>query len=485
MEIERGAAQFDLSVSVDLSMKRTVSFEYSTDLFHGDRIDRMAAHLWTFLEAVIADPSLPIAQVPILPATERLALERMSPGPAMPVDHVSTMHGLVEQQAARTPDRVALRFDGQVVTYEQLNARANQLAHHLMALGVVRGDVVGVHLYRSVDMVVSVLAVLKTGAAYVPLDPSYPEQRLAYMQSDTGAPVVVSCSDVVQLEGVSAQRLLLDERWDDIAEAPAEDPGVQLTGTDLAYVIYTSGSTGRPKGVLVEHRNAVSFLRAFGLDVRVGPEDVVLGATTLSFDPSVVEIFLPLMHGAQIVIADRETTLDPARLSELVRASGVTLMQATPITWRMLIDFGWTGEPGLTALYGGEAMAPQLVAQLCRTCRAVWNIYGPTETTVWATVQHVDPDRNLSSGAVPIGRPVANARCYVLDASLQPVPIGVPGELYIGGEGVTRGYLNQPELTAERFVADPFAGSSAGSHVPDGGCVPPVGRREPGAPGSG
>ena len=192
-------------------------------------------------------------------------------------------------------------------------------------------------------MVVSVLAVLKTGAAYVPLDPSYPAQRLAYMQSDTGAPVVISRSDVVQLEGVSARRLLLDERRDEIAEAPAEDPGVRLTGTDLAYVIYTSGSTGRPKGVLVEHRNAVSFLRAFGVDVRVGPEDVVLGATTLSFDPSVVEVFLPLMHGAQIVIADRETTLDPARLSELVRASGVTLMQATPITWRMLIDFGVDG----------------------------------------------------------------------------------------------------------------------------------------------
>ena len=204
----------------------------------------------------------------------------------------------------------------------------------------------------------------------------------------------------------------------------------------------------------------VSFLRAFGLDVRVGPEDVVLGATTLSFDPSVVEIFLPLLHGAQIVIADRDTTLDPARLSELVRASGVTLMQATPTTWRMLIDFGWTGEPGLTALYGGEAMAPELVAQLCRTCRAVWNIYGPTETTVWATVQQVDPDRHLSSATVPIGRPVANTRCYVLDALLQPVPIGVPGELYIGGAGVTRGYLNRPELTAERFVADPFVASS-------------------------
>jgi amino acid adenylation domain-containing protein len=309
-----------------------------------------------------------------------------------------------------------------------------------------------------VDMVLSVLAVLKTGAAYVPLDPSYPVQRLEYMQSDTGAPVVISRSDVGQLEGVSARRLLLDEYREVIAAALVGDPAVALSGSDLAYVIYTSGSTGRPKGVLVEHRNAVSFLRAFGAQVRVGPEDVVLGATTLSFDPSVVEIFLPLLHGAQIVIADRETTLDPARLSELIRSSGVSLMQATPITWRMLIDYGWTGEPGLTALYGGEAMAPQLVGELCRTCRAVWNIYGPTETTVWATVQHVDPDRHLWSGTVPIGRPVANTRCYVLDALLQPVPVGVPGELFIGGEGVTRGYLHQEELTAERFVADPFAG---------------------------
>jgi amino acid adenylation domain-containing protein len=301
---------------------------------------------------------------------------------------------------------------------------------------------------------------LKVGAAYVPLDPTYPAERLSYMRDDSGVRVVLSHSELAGAALDAPVTVLLDREDDRIARQETTDLGVPLALGDLAYVIYTSGTTGRPKGVEVEHGSLANFIAAMALGPAVGPEDVVLFASALSFDISVLEIFHTLVHGARLVVADRETMLDGVRLAELIRTAGVTLMQATPITWRALIESGWEGEPRLTALCGGEAMSPQLARELGRRCSALWNVYGPTETTVWSTMQQIDPERDAASGTVPIGRPVANTLCYVLDARLQPVPIGVPGELFIGGQGTARGYHDRAELTAERFLPDPFVPDS-------------------------
>ena len=460
--IDSGAAQFDVSLSVDLSTAATATFEYSTDLFDASTVEGWASHLLAVLERVVVDPGLRVDEVDLLTAAERVELEAAWSGPVVPVDEAVAVHTLVEQQVALTPDRVAVRFGEESVTYEGLNSRANQVAHHLIGLGVSRGDLVGVHLERSVDSVVAVLAALKAGAAYVPLDPGLPAGRLEYMVEDTAASVVITRADVLAdfPEGRGADgplKVLLDDDHDVIAAFSVANPGVAVSGDDRCHVIYTSGSTGRPKGVEVEHRSVVNFLHGMAARLGTSSDDVVLGATTLSFDPSVLELFLPLLQGAQIVVADRDTTVDPAALAALLHSSGVTIMQATPTTWRMLVDYGWQGEPDLTALYGGEAMSPDLVTAMLARCRSLWNLYGPTETTVWSTLHKVDPNADLRRGSVPVGTPVANAHCYVLDANLRPVPVGVPGELYIGGLGVARGYLNQPALTKERFVRDPFA----------------------------
>jgi amino acid adenylation domain-containing protein len=458
--IDRGAAQFDLSLSVDLTITNELDLEYNTDLFDRPTIERLGAHLLAILDTATRDASQQLGAIELLSEAERAEVEATWSGPAVDVEPCVGAHVLVERQVARAPDRIALRADHQVVTYGELDNRANQLAHHLIESGVGGGDLVGVHLERSVEMVVAVLAILKAGAGYVPLDPALPPGRLNFMVEDTAVTLVISRADTVKLgaaDGLGPPVLvLLDRDAAAIAGCSSTRPLAGCHGRDRAHVIYTSGSTGRPKGIEVEHRSVVSFLQAMTYVPGISADDVVLAGTTLSFDPSVLEIFLPLIHGAQIVIADRDTMADPVALSSLLRRTGVTMMQATPTTWRLLVDSGWKGEPGLTAFYGGEPMTADLLTAMLDRCRTLWNLYGPTETTVWATAHRVDRG-DLARPAVPVGRPVANTRCYVLGPYGQPQPVGVPGELCIGGTGVARGYLHRPELTAERFVPDPFS----------------------------
>ncbi len=438
-----------------------VSVEFNVDLFGVGRMERFLGHFWGLLAGAVADPGCRVGALPLLSVGELGELEGWA-GSVGGGGGSSSVVGLFEERVGVDPGAVAVRFGHGCVSFGELNERANRLARHLVGLGVGTGSLVGVWLERSLDMVVAVLAVEKAGGAFVPLDPGFPPDRLEFMVSDSGARVVVTQAGLLAEGdlGSGLEYVCVDRDAALIGEYSGEDLGVRVSGDDVAYVIYTSGSTGRPKGVQVGHRNLANLLEAMAKRPGLAPGDVVLSVTTLSFDISLLELFLPLVVGAEVVVVRRQTAADGVALAEELSRSGATMMQATPSTWRMLIEAGWTGDGRLKALCGGEAMSRDLADQLLARCGSVWNMYGPTETTIWSAVAEVA----AGEGPVPIGEPIGNTRLYVLDGHRQLVPMGVPGELFIGGDGVARGYLGRPELTAERFVDDPF-GTAPGARM--------------------
>ena len=366
------------------------------------------------------------------------------------------LHELVAEQANRTPDRVAVRCGARSLSYRELVDAGDRAAARLTERGVGPGHVVAVMVDRSVELPVALLAVLGSGAAFVPVDPAYPRERQEHMLHDSGASTTLTV-DRLAGRAATADVLTLDSPEPPCRSAvpgPAQDSrSTSAATTDgLAYIMYTSGSTGRPKGVAVDHRCLVKGVLAMGAAVRPGPGDVGLSVTSASFDPVLVELFLPLVHGSTVEVATEQQVLDGEALRDLLTDSGATILQATPLTWRMLLDAGWTG--GLrVALCGGETLAPSLAAKLIARCESAWNIYGPTETTVWSTAHRLTPaDRHT----VPVGRPLPDTTVHVLDGQMGVVAVGERGEVWVGGGGVTRGYHGRPELTDECFVADPF-----------------------------
>lgn len=366
------------------------------------------------------------------------------------------IHELFEAQIARTPQRTALVSHGMSLGYAELGARARRIACALRARGVGPGQRVGLCVERGADMVAAMLGILEAGAAYVPLDPSYPRERLQFMVDDAGLAMLVSTAGQNHLFTLARERqLLLD------ADAAAIDaatvgthtqPGYRVSDSEApAYAIYTSGSTGRPKGVVVPHRAVVNFLGSMTREPGLAADDVLIAVTTLSFDIAVLELLLPLVVGATVVIASREEARDGQKLKSLIEAHRASIMQATPVTWRLLLDAGWTGGERFKALVGGEALAPRLAADLLARVAQLWNMYGPTETTVWSTCGRITTAEDIH-----VGRPIDNTDILVVDGQLQPVPDGVVGELLIGGAGLACGYLDRPELTAEKFVVHPI-----------------------------
>ncbi len=436
--------------------------EYATDLFEAPTITRLIGHFQTLLEGVIAQPETHLSELPLLTEFERHQLLVEWNDTAVPFPQDKCIHELFEAQVAKTPQAVAVVYEDQRLTYTQLNAQANQLAHYLRSLGVGPEVLIAICLERSLDMVVGLLAILKAGGAYVPLDPSYPQERLAFMLEDSAPLALLTQGRLESLFAGKAKALtvidLEAERfpWASQPDTNLDRHGEALTPNNLAYVIYTSGSTGKPKGVMVEHINVVNFLSSMTKTPGITRSDSLLAVTTVSFDIAGLEMFLPLINGAKIVLVSRVNAADPVFLQEIIAQSGITLLQATPATWRLLLNGGWQGSSGLKALCGGEALATDLSMQLIESVGELWNLYGPTETTVWSTCQLIGTSWGELYPYEAIGRPIDNTQIYILDAQLQPVPQGVSGEIYIGGAGVTRGYLNRPELTAERFVADPF-----------------------------
>ncbi|HEV2735390.1 MAG TPA: amino acid adenylation domain-containing protein, partial [Longimicrobiaceae bacterium] len=447
-------ARFDLNLTVvEGEGELGGSLVYAADLFEDATAQRLLEHFGRLLEGIVAAPETPVSRIGLLSEGERrqLLVEWNDTRRDYP-RHVP-VHALFAAQAARTPRAVALRFEGETLTYAELEARSNRLARHLRGLGVEPGARVAVSLERGPALVAALLGVLKAGGAYVPLDPAYPAERTAYMLEDSGAPFAVA-GEGFRFPGVRVVR---------VEDAGAEDPAaLEPAGTpeSLAYVLYTSGSTGRPKGVMVPHRALANFLASMRREPGIAAEDVLLALTTVSFDIAGLELFLPLVCGARVELCGRETASDAARLREALAESGASVVQATPATWRMLLESGWEGTAGLKALCGGEELPRDLAAQLLPRVAQLWNLYGPTETTVWSTAVRVES----AAGTVPIGRPIANTRVYLLDGALGPVPRGAGGELYLAGDGVALGYLGRAELTAERFLPE-VSGGEAGARM--------------------
>ncbi|MBV8517210.1 MAG: amino acid adenylation domain-containing protein [Acidobacteria bacterium] len=449
-ELQPDTAQSELSLYVNQDSVGELLFQYSTDLFDGDTIARLAGHFITLLRGAVADASTPIGALPLLTGDERAQLAAWNdtrhdyPGDRPLVD-------LFVRQAARTPDAVALTFHGRDVTYRELQARVSDLARTLRARGIGRGDLVGLYVERSVEMLVGLLGILEAGAAYVPLDPGFPAERLAFMLADAAARVVVTQASLVErVPSASVEKIVVDASARIVGgDAIACDarPG------DLAYVIFTSGSTGRPKGVQITQRSAVNLVTSVAREPGQRASDTICAVSTLSFDIAVFELFVPLTVGARILLVDSETQRDGAALARFIDANDITIMQATPATWRMLLDIGWSGKAGLKMITTGEACPRELAERLIPCCDELWNLYGPTETTVYSTLGPIVS----GSGPISIGKPVANTQIHIVDRNFQPLPVGVPGELLIGGDGLARGYLGRPELTAEKFIADPFS----------------------------
>ena len=427
--------------------------EYSTTLFSPDTVHRMAAHLEKIVAGAVADPAVPLSALDLTTEAERVQLLEDWNRTGTMYDNVPTPN-LIQKQAARTPEKIAVRFKDNAISYQDLEARSNSLAHYLQAQGVVNDTLVGVMMDRSAEMMVALIGVWKAGGAYVPLDPTYPDSRLAHMINDSGLPLIIT--EQKFMDGVPGGNHVRPLAWEDLqvtlVDYPTSPLNLPLNPEERAYVIYTSGSTGLPKGVQIPHRALTNFLWSMQKEPAVAPDDVLLSVTTLSFDIHTLELWTPLITGAELVVCDAETAVDSDALAQLLEQRNVSIMQATPATWKLLIDGGWDGRGSLKMLCGGEPLPYLLATQLLARGGELWNMYGPTETTVWSTISQIMP----AFEKITIGRPIANTTIYILNEHLQPVPVGLVGELWIGGDGVTHGYLNRDELTAEKFIPNPF-----------------------------
>ncbi len=473
VEIPQMEGQFDLTLdAVEADDEVRVSLLYDTALFAPATVARLSRHFGTLLRSIAEAPERPVSELQLLGDDERRQLAAIGPWQTRGTAPMPTVLESVQLQVEARPDAVAVEGAGGALTYRQLATRSDRLAHRLRALGAGPEAPIGVFLDRSPDVVVALLGVLKAGSAYVPLDPAYPAERLAYVVTDAGIEwVVTRAQELPSLpESRQVQAVLLDALERDEHAAGGRAAPAALPPPDPlhpAYVLYTSGSTGRPKGVVVSHAALASFLLAIGERLPLAPEDRWLAVTSLSFDISGLELFLPLVAGARVVVAGREDVQDGARLGAMLAEDDITVMQATPATWRLLLAADWPGEPRLRALCGGEALPADLARALCGRCASLVNLYGPTEATIWSSLHAVAPEE--SSDPVPLGAPLANTVLRILDAHLEPVPEGVTGELYIGGDGLARGYLGRPDTTAERFVPDPWSGAPGARQVDSGG----------------
>lgn len=466
LDLETDMAKFDLNLMMGESTSGLLgSLEYNSDLFDEATAQQLVRHFQNLLAAMIEQPTAKVATLPMLDPTERHQQLVAWNATSADYPHTQCLHQLFEAQVQRTPDACALVDAGSGVelTYGELNARANQVAHQLLALGAKPDDLIGLCVERTPNLLIGLLGILKAGAAYVPLDPAFPKSRLELMIADAAPAILVTEHHFAdEFAQIAIAVLYLDNALDpegEIAQQPIHNPVNVVKPHNLAYVIYTSGSTGKPKGVELQHQSVVNFLCSMQRAPGLCAADRLLAVTTISFDIAVLELYLPLITGATVILANEEMSADPEQLMRFLPAA--TVMQATPATWRMLLLANWPGQPNLRMLVGGEALPTNLAETLLPRGLELWNLYGPTETTVWSSLHKVEAATatadGAEGGAVSIGRPINNTQLYILDLHQQPVPVGVPGELYIGGDGLARGYRHLPEMTAQKFLPNPFA----------------------------
>ncbi len=451
LPLENKTVKYELRFNLqDTEQGLKGQIEYNTDLFKEATIERLVKHYVTLLSRIVANPEQHLSQLTYLSETEENTLLVKFNQTQKNFNVNRCIHQFFEEQVQREPDAVALIFNHQILTYQNLNQKANQLAHYLQKLGIKPEDKIGICVNRSIEMVVAILGTLKAGAAYVPLDPAYPIERLSFILQDAQVAVLITQSNILTETQRTHPRINLDQDGDKITQESFENPESRVTENNLAYIIYTSGSTGQPKGVAIEHRSTIQLIdwakEVFPVESLAG----VLASTSICFDLSVFELFVPLSWGGKVILA--ENALD---LPNIPAANQVTLVNTVPSAIAHLLQIKGISSSVHTVNLAGEALQNRLVEQLekQKNIQKVYNLYGPSEDTTYSTYALV---KSSSQRSVSIGKPINNTQAYVLDQYLQPVPFGVKGELYLGGEGVARGYLNRPELTAEKFIANPY-----------------------------
>lgn len=450
LDFDRGTSQFDLTLMMTRSDDQyQVSVEYNNDLFEVDTISSMFDAFDRLLKGALAQPDKPLSETLLITKEEeRQLLEELNDtDQKLPLERC--FHNLFEEQVRKNPEALALIYEDQQLNYKALNEQANQLAHKLKELGVEKDTRVGVLLKRSERMLISLLAVQKWGGTYVPVHTAFPTERIQYILEDASVALLLTDIDTDKL---NTERLKVVDLTDKSAFSQYEKNNLELeiAPDDLAYIIYTSGSTGKPKGVMVPHSALTNFLCSMQQKPGMTSEDVLMAVTSVSFDISALELYLPLISGASVIIASEAMLQNPILLGEAVEQHHVTIMQATPATWQLLLESDWSGKQDLKALCGGEALSRRLANRLLNKVDSLWNMYGPTETTIWSACCPVEQGNT----PIAIGKPIANTQLYVLDGYGQPVPKGVTGELYIGGAGLAAGYLNRSDLTKEKLVHD-------------------------------
>jgi amino acid adenylation domain-containing protein len=453
VQIDPGIARSDLTIEIWPQKDGfRCDFEYSSDLFEESTIRQMQSNFIRLLQSAVSQPETKVTDLALLSDSEYQLIVRDWNNTAAAMPPYTSLPEWFRARVAISPEAIAIEMANTLLTYGELDSASDHLARIIRSRGIACGSVVGIYLQRSPQMVIALLAVLKAGAAYLPVDPLLPAERIEFLLNDAQVPLILTQSELSEVLPVSnAVVLSMDKIVDEPASIP-ESIENYPKAEDVAYLIYTSGSTGAPKGTKIPHRALVNLLASMLNEPGLSSSDTLVAITTLSFDIAGLEVFGPLVCGAKLVIASREQAVDPMLLAQLLDRTSATVMQATPSTWRMLIESGWMGATSLRMWCGGEALPADLAENLLSRGRELWNLYGPTETTIWSAAHRV------KSGEDPIliGRPIGNTTMYILDVGQQPVPIGVPGELYIGGEGVALGYWNREELTASRFVDDPF-----------------------------
>jgi amino acid adenylation domain-containing protein/non-ribosomal peptide synthase protein (TIGR01720 family) len=445
---QEGEFEFGLEI-FDQGDRFTLNMKYDPDLYDLSTIQRMMGHYVKLAEEVVNDPNLTLGEYSFMSKEEQatILIDWNATQAEYPKD--KTIHQLFEEQAERTPDNIAVVFEEYSLTYEQLNNRANQLARVLREKGVKPNSIVGIMVERSLEMIIGIMGILKAGGAYLPISPEYPEERVAYILKDSEAEIILTENSIAPRITYEGEKINLDNVA--LYVGKIENLASINKTSDLAYVIYTSGTTGKPKGVMIPHKALTNFLITMGNKPGLNSQDKLLAVTTYCFDIAGLELFLPLINGAQCYICSTENTRDAEKLKKEIQIIKPTIMQATPVTWTMLCQAGWNNEEKVKILCGGEALPERLKKYFIDTNSDAWNMFGPTETTIWSTIQHIKDNEPIT-----IGKPIANTQIYVLDKNLKPTPIGIPGELYIAGDGLAIGYLNKQELTVEKFISNYF-----------------------------
>jgi amino acid adenylation domain-containing protein len=454
----RAFENFELFINVnDIGSGLHLDWSYNAGLFNESSIKEMMAGFEALLMRVIENPDLLIRNISTNNNDVAEVFTNLNDTVAA-YPRETPVFELISEIARRYPNYTAVKFGDQVVSYRYLDESSNRLAALLVSNSVQKGDLVALAVERSAEMVTALLAILKAGAAYLPIDPEYPVERVKYILDDASVKVLITSENYKGHFETNAQELLIEEALIASSEYPSTPVPVKVHGTDLAYVLYTSGSTGMPKGVEIAHYNLVNFLVSMQREPGMTAADKLLAVTTVSFDIAGLELYLPLITGATLIITDAHSARDGRALLQIIRQEQITVMQATPYTWKIMLESGWVEKLPMKVLCGGEALQKDLALRLLDKCAELWNMYGPTETTIWSSVKQISP----ADAMITIGKPIANTQLYILDEELQPVKPGATGEIFIGGDGVAPGYLNRTELTLERFILDPFAMTASG-----------------------